>query len=204
MAKTMTGQQPHRRRKTKLVLLLAAASLSVVFLTAGYTSEEKTVDPGAAVSLFVAATYCAPATPLEMALKLEEELAAGAGILMPDPDRPVRLSGGVIPLDETSRGFPADFLAGLVPEKTDGVDVWRATLRADDTTGDMIFYNADGKAFWAVTADVSVYSADWVARLHSVDGESGNFFETAQVLEELSEKPFLPRRLTKRSTGPHG
>ncbi len=54
----------------------------------------------------------APATPLEMALRLEKELAKGAGMLMPDPDRHVRLSGGVIPLDNRTDGFPTEFFHG--------------------------------------------------------------------------------------------
>ena len=73
-----------------------------------------------------------PATPLEMALRLERELASGAGVLMPDPERPVRLDGGVIALEAGQAGFPAEFLAGLVPEEINGAEAWRVTLRADD------------------------------------------------------------------------
>ncbi|MDD4016357.1 MAG: hypothetical protein PHV28_00300 [Kiritimatiellae bacterium] len=77
---------------------------------------------------------------------------------------------------------------GLAPEKINGVEAWRATLRADDATGDMVFRNAGGKAFWVVEADASVYSADWVARIHSADGGSLDFSGTARMLEELSGK----------------
>jgi hypothetical protein len=47
-----------------------------------------------------------------MALRLERELARGAGILLPDPERRVRLDGGLIPLNGNSSGFPDDFLKG--------------------------------------------------------------------------------------------
>lgn len=129
-----------------------------------------------------------PATPLEMALRLEKEQAMGAGILMPIPDRQVRLSGGVIPLDEKVEGFPAEFLKGLVPDDINGVEAWRTTLRTDDASGDMLFYNADGEAFWSVAADAGVWSADWIARLHSLDCKAEDFFSTDQVLQTLSEK----------------
>ena len=102
----------------------------------------------------------APATPLAMALRLEREQAGGAGALMPDPGRPVRLNGGTIPLDGRTEGFPPGFLAGLVPEEVEGREAWRVTLRTDDATGAMAFYNSDGKAFWSVPADASVYSAE--------------------------------------------
>jgi len=178
-----------RGRKRRLLFLSSAACAFAGFLTAGYPEErEEAADTGAVVSVSVFAMREAPATPLEMALRLERELARGAGVLMPDPDTPVRLDGGVIPLDGASGGFPAGFLAGLAPEKVNGVEAWRATLRADDATGDMIFYNAGGKAFWSVEADASVYSADWVARIHSADGGSLDFSGTARMLEELAGK----------------
>ena len=178
-----------RGRKRRLLFLSAAACAFAGFLTAGYpAAPEEAAETEAAVSVSVSAMREAPATPLEMALRLERELARGAGVLMPDPDTPVRLDGGVIPLDGTPGGFPAGFLAGLAPEKVNGVEAWRATLRADDATGDMIFRNAGGKAFWSVEADASVYSADWVARLHSADSGYGDFFGTARILEELGGK----------------
>jgi hypothetical protein len=132
----------------------------------------------------------APATPLEMALRLEKELAAGAGMLMPDPERPARRDGGLVPVDVLKEGFSPEFLAGLVPEEGAGrVTVWRATLRTDDASGDMLFYNADGEVFWSVAADAAVWSADWIARLHSLDCKAADFFSTEQVLRTLSEKP---------------
>lgn len=112
----------------------------------------------------------------------------GAGILMPDPKRQVRLSGGVIPLDGKTEGFPSEFFQGLVPDEINGVEAWRATLRADDSSGDMLFYNADGEVFWSVAADAKVWSADWIARLHSLDGKAADFFSTGEVLQTLSER----------------
>ena len=183
----MSMQRTRGNRGRKSLFPLAAACAFAGFLTAGYPAAlEEAADTEADVSVFIPAMREAPATPLEMALRLERELARGAGVLMPDPDIPVRLDGGVIPLDGAPAGFPAGFLAGLAPEKINGVEAWRATLRADDATGDMIFRNAGGKAFWVVEADASVYSADWVARIHSADGGSLDFSGTARMLEELA------------------
>ncbi len=154
-------------------------------LIAVRTSAQETANAGVALT---AKARRAPATPLEMALRLEKELAMGAGILMPIPGRQVRLSGGFIPLDSGTGGFPAEFFMGLVPDKLNGVEAWRATLRTDDASGDMLFYNADGKVFWSVAADAAIWSADWIARLHSLDGEAADFFSTGQVLQTLSEK----------------
>ncbi|NLG01950.1 MAG: hypothetical protein GX565_17625 [Lentisphaerae bacterium] len=150
-----------------------------------HTSAQEAANVGLALA---AKARRAPATPLEMALRLEKEQAKGAGMLMPDPERQVRLSGGVIPLDDKTEGFPQEFLEGLGPEKINGVEAWRATLRADDASGDILFYNADGKAFWSVAADANVWSADWIARLHSPDCKAADFFSTDQVLLALSEK----------------
>jgi len=147
---------------------------------------KETVDMGLVLA---AKARPAAATPLEMALRLEKELAQGAGALMPTPDRQAQLSGDVIPLESRPEGFTSDFLKGLVPEKINGVEAWRATLRADDATGDILFYNADGKVFWSVVANASVWTADWIARLHSPDGKAADFFSTAQVLQTLVEKP---------------
>ena len=123
-----------------------------------------------------------------MALRLEKEQAQGAGMLMPDPDLQVRLSGGVIPLDGLAEGFPSEFLEGLVPNEINGVEAWRATLRTDDASGDILFYNSDGKVFWSVAADAAVWSADWIARLHTTDCKAADFFSTEQVLQTLGEK----------------
>ena len=130
-----------------------------------------------------------PATPLEMALRLERELASGAGILMPDPERRVRLDGGVIALDAGQAGFPPEFLAGLVPEEINGVEAWRATLCADDLSGGMLFYNAAGEPFWSVAADPAVYTPDWIAKLHSVDGAVPDFSDTDRVYQDLLARP---------------
>ncbi|NLF99772.1 MAG: hypothetical protein GX565_06430, partial [Lentisphaerae bacterium] len=140
----------------------------------------------------------APATPLEMALRLERELARGAGALMPDPERRVRPEGGVITLDAAATGFPPEFLAGLVPEEVNGVEAWRAVLRADDASGDMLFYNAAGEVFWSVAADPAVYAPDWIARLHSADGKAADFFSAEQVYQDALARPSRRMRTPER------
>ena len=145
MKETMAGKRSRGRKKRALLILTAAASLPAALLTAGYTSVQDESAVSASV-VSIAAARQAPATPVEMALQLEKELARGAGVLMPDPDQAVRLNGGVIPLDGLSAGFPSDFLSGLVPEETNRVEVWRVTLRAGDADGSMFFYNAKGEA----------------------------------------------------------
>ena len=98
-----------RSGRQGILLLLAATLVTAgIILASGYALAQA----GAAVARPVRAPRPAPATPLEMALRLERELARGAGILMPDPERPVRLDGGLIPLNGNSSGFPDDFLKG--------------------------------------------------------------------------------------------
>ena len=99
-------------RQGLLLLLAATLAAAGIILASGHSWAQGS----AAVARPARAPRPAPATPLEMALRLERELARGAGILMPDPERRVRLGGGLIPLDGNSGGFPADFLDGLVPE----------------------------------------------------------------------------------------
>lgn len=168
-------------------LFSATVCATALSLTAVHTSAQEPANVGLVLA---AKARRAPATPLEMALRLEKEQAKGAGMLMPDPERQVRLSGGVIPLDDKSVGFPVDFFKGLVPDEINGVEAWRATLRTDDASGDMLFYNADGEVFWSVAADAAVWSADWIARLHSTDGKAENFFDTDRVLQTLGEKTY--------------
>lgn len=162
----------HEVRGTFRFLFAAACAMSLSLMAVRAPGQDA-VDVGIALA---SKASLGPATPLEMALRLEKEQAMGAGILMPDPDLQVRLSGGVIPLDVKAEGFPAEFLKGLVPDEINGVEAWRATLRADDVSGDMLFYNADGDAFWSVAADAGVWSADWIARLHSPDGAASGSF----------------------------
>ncbi|HPO38136.1 MAG TPA: hypothetical protein PL176_09010, partial [Kiritimatiellia bacterium] len=166
-------------------MFFATVCATALSLTAVHTSAQ---EPANAGLVLAAKARRAPATPLEMALRLEKEQAKGAGMLMPDPERQVRLSGGVIPLDDKSVGFPVDFFKGLVPDEINGVEAWRATLRADDASGDILFYNADGAAFWSIAADANIWSADWIARLHSPDCKAADFFSTDQVLQTLSER----------------
>jgi hypothetical protein len=133
--------------------------------------------PVVSAKALVSAKHLPPATPLEMALNAERELARGAGALLPFPELTVKLGGGTIPLTAEQKGFPPGFLAGLVPEAAGTVTVWRVTLRADDATGDMLFYNAKGEAFWSVAADPSVYRPDWIARLRTPSRGTADFLE---------------------------
>jgi hypothetical protein len=195
---TMKNNGKRNGRQGILLLLAAALVAAAVILASGYALAQA----GAAVARPVRAPRPAPATPLEMALRLERELARGAGMLMPDPERRVRLGGGLIPLDGNSSGFPADFLDGLVPETRNGVEVWRAVLHADDAGGDMLFHNADGRHFWTVPATGGTWSADWIARLHSPDGTAADFLTTAQRYQELLTRPSrvtVPDKVLRRA-----
>ena len=195
----MESDRNRTGRQQGLLLLLAAASVGAgIIFAAGHAWAQA----GAAVARPARGPRPAPATPLEMALRLERELARGAGILMPDPERPVKLDGGIIPLNGNRGGFPDDFLDGLVPETRNSVDVWRAVVRADDTSGDMLFYNAIGELFWTVPATGGVWSADWIARLHTPDGRASDFFTTEQRYQELLARPSraeVPDKVLRRS-----
>ena len=56
-------------------------------------------------------------------------------------------------------------------------------------TGGVLFYNASGGLFWSVAADVGVWSADWIARLHSPDGTAADFSGIEARCGELLAKP---------------
>ena len=94
----------------------------------------------------------APKSPLDLAMRLECDLARGAGIFMPDTNRTFAAHCGTIPLDATGGALDFDgaFLAGLAPVEEHGVTVWPVALRVDDETGGTVFYNAEGAAFWEV------------------------------------------------------
>jgi len=188
MADMENGGTRNKKRRLACLASLACLSAGVLLASIRALAGEGGTPAGTRASRRASA-YRAPATPLEMALRLERELARGAGMLMPDPERRARLDGGVIPLDDAAPGFPPEFLAGLVPEEVNGVGAWRAVLRVDDASGDALFYNADGEAFWSVTADAAVYTPDWIARLHSVDGEAAGFLDTGAVYRELLARP---------------
>ncbi|MGI6100382.1 MAG: hypothetical protein ACOYD3_11625 [Kiritimatiellia bacterium] len=182
-----------------LLLLLGAVAVTAgIILASDYASAQGST----AVARPARAARTAPATPLEMALRLERELARGAGILMPDPERPVRLDGGLIPLNGNRGGFPDAFLDGLVPETRNSVGVWRAVLHVDDVGGDMLFHNAIGEHFWTVSANAGPWSADWIARLHTPDGRATDFFSTEQRYQELLARPSrvtVPDKVLRRS-----
>ena len=198
-----SGGKNNSSGKKSLVFFVAAACASAgVILASRHALAREGAEPADAPASRPASACRTPATPLEMALMLERELARGAGALMPDPERRVRLDGGVIPLDAASGGFPAEFLAGLAPEEANGVGAWRATLRADDATGDMLFYNADGETFWSVAADAAVYSIDWIARLRSADGADADFPEAGEPCREMPADPSragLPEEALRRA-----
>ena len=190
------GSGGTRNKKKGLVFFVAAACVSagLVFASGHASAQEGAERAG----LPAVVPRRAPATPLEMALRLERELARGAGALMPEPERRVRPEGGVITLDAAATGFPPEFLAGLVPEEVNGVEAWRAVLRADDASGDMLFYNAAGEVFWSVAADPAVYAPDWIARLHSADGKAADFFSAEQVYQDALARPSRRLRTPER------
>ena len=107
-----------------------------------------------------------PQTPFDMAMVLEQELATGVGLLMPDPNTPYARYHGVLPLPSPSgAGFPQGFLNGLVGVTEHTTTVYPVTLRVDDTTGDTVFYNATTNAFWSETP-TGTYYADWIEQLY--------------------------------------
>jgi len=142
-------------------MLLPAVALSAFFatnLTIGANSR-----PGKSTAATLSAGHKEPTSPLAMAVQLEKLLAQGTGVLMPFPERVVKQDGGIIPLDATQTAFPPAFLAALVPETIDSVTFWCATLRVDDDSGNVFFYNADNEPFWLIGADPAIYQPDWVA-----------------------------------------
>ena len=118
------------------------------------------------LTAWAACSLAQPQTPFDMAMVLEQELASGAGLLMPDPNTPYARYHGVLPLPSPSgTGFPQEFHNGLVSVESFGVTTYPVTLRVDDITGDTVFYNAAATAFWW-EAPAGTYHADWLEQLH--------------------------------------
>jgi len=96
---------------------------------------------------------------------LERQLAMGIGIIMPDPGTPYSCHHGVLPLPSPDEaGFPMGFLIGLTGVERYGVTTYPVSVRVDDASGDTVFRNANGAAFWAIAPDWA-YDPDWVCWL---------------------------------------
>jgi len=116
--------------------------------------------------LFVmcASASARPQAPRDLSLALERLQASGIGILMPDPAIPYR-TRQVIPL---TPGFPPEFREGFVAVDVGGVLTYPVTVRTDDTTGEMRYFNASEEVFW-IEYPTGVFSADWIANLRGAD-----------------------------------
>ena len=74
-------------------------------------------------------------------------VGTGHGALMPDEDRPYEEDCGIVPLPAMGT-FPTLFRSGLEATLSYGYTVYPVSLRMDDTSCDLAFYNASETAFW--------------------------------------------------------
>ena len=107
-----------------------------------------------------------PVTLSDMVMTLERAQAERAGVMSPGIE-PVTRDFGLYLL---SNALPADFIAGLSGVVKRGVTVYPVTAQTDDTDGAVIFRNADGEAFYAVTGENPDWNPAWIADLHGVAG----------------------------------
>lgn len=175
-------------------IILFIITIAVIVAHGAIYTPDSTETSAQAATVFPAKRY--PASPLEMALQLERVLSQGVGALMPSPVTPLQQDGGIIPLDVAQKLFPAEFLLGLSAERVGETTVWRTTLRTDDETGAVVFYNAEGDAFWIIEADSSLYRPDWVVAHRSLTRNTTDFqafFDNRDLSREqyLSNLPEL-------------
>ena len=104
-------------------------------------------------------------TPRDLSLELERLQALGTGMLIPDANTPYRADGGMVSL---SSGFSPEFCEGLIAIDQEGISVYPVTVRTDDATGEMRFFNASNELFW-VEYPVGNYSPGWVTTLRMAD-----------------------------------
>ena len=81
----------------------------------------------------------------DLALAYEREQASGIGVFFPVTNRVLTVWGGAV--DRTAaatNGFGAGFLGGLTATNFGGVEIFPVTLRTDDASGVIGFYNAGG------------------------------------------------------------
>ncbi len=86
----------------------------------------------------------------DLATFFKEQQALYLRITPPTPEFVFRQPCGVIPFDP--KGFPEEFLKGLVEEKDKGCPVYVAVIAEDSTTRETVFANAKGYEIHAIAA----------------------------------------------------
>jgi len=118
--------------------LLALAGARWLSAEAVKTAEEETRTR--AERIFARADARRAASPAELMARFDRDRGDFLPLLSPDPDFIHRHGGGVLPF--AVKGFPAEFVQGLVPAKDEGVARYPIRVVEDRRTRERIIVNA--------------------------------------------------------------
>ena len=105
-------------------------------------------------------------SPFELAMVLERSQARFIALMLPDTNLVLRHDYGILPVPVPSaEGFPQNFVEGLTAATEYGFEVFPVTLRVNETTGNMVFYDVNTNAFHTVPANSSYYP-EWILDLY--------------------------------------
>jgi hypothetical protein len=84
----------------------------------------------------------------DLATRVNEEQDFYLRITPPDPEFVLRQSAGLVAFD--AKTLPEEFVSALVPTMNRGCPIYRVTVAEDPDTRDLVVYNADDKAIYAI------------------------------------------------------
>ncbi len=134
------------RASTAAIVLASLTALAVTAVTALSEKAKAELAERYAKNL----TARAVSSVADLATYFKEQQALYLRITPPTPDFVFRQSCGVIPFD--LKGFPDEFLKGLVEETENGCPVYTVVVAEAPNTRENVFANADGYEIHAIAA----------------------------------------------------